>query len=627
MPVELRCRCGQVLSVPDEMVGRTITCPECKAAVFVQRPSARPQRASGRMPQQSPPAPIRSQDERCPHCNSILMPGAVLCPICGLDLRTGRVLLREFCERRRVTPGAILGPLGAIAIVALAVWLWRSGTLWSLAGKTPPRREETRTPDSEANARAPQQLPGPTNAGGSAARAAGPVPASDALAGGAISGTVTVADTGRPRLVTARVSIPRGATLKIGKGVSLVGRGEAILSVDGGALVIEGTSAEPTLVAMPVVAPGPDAEFRAQGALFSREVALSGLANCFVERSTFMAGLGLEPRPPARLAEWTFERCELCEAPAGAAEAGAPRACLEVRSTVPAERLRIVVRRSNILGRVSGELGAGAALEIVRSHWRLGPNEALSGLARVGEVSVEPIALAEVEGAGASDILKPQDVLARAGLPAPSGPRGNTIAFPLLGLEVDCPAGWTPTGEGMLIAPARFPRARIQIELRAGDPQPVRVRVRMISELRAGGVEDLRATEGEVLALGEREAFDFTCSFRSEDARWARRCLVVSAGRDAYVFTLSARESDLPELAQALLAVARSMRIVGRRQSSAEVFQGRTAAARGRGNKTASRAATQRDRSLSCGAAAAAAAFVLRPPSDDEARVPSARPT
>lgn len=481
----------------------------------------------------------QSGDERCPNCNSVIMPGAVLCPICGLDFRTGRVLLNEFGERRKLPLGAILGPLGAIAIVVGAIWLWRSGVLHTLSEKTAP------TPKAEREAAQP-----------SASVPSRPARSEEVLRGGTVSGERRIPAGGGCASMTEDVVIPSGATFRVEKGAIVVSEKDVAVIVTGGSLVLEGTDSEPVLLAVPVIAEGPGGELRARNVFFAKDVELAGSGICFVERSTFAGGLRLKPAEPARKTEWIFERCEFC-----APEAHRP--CVEIFDGVPADKLRIVLRSSNIFGRISGELGTRAAVGLGRNYWQMPPKEALSGLAG-GRPEVEPAAPTEFEPAGASTIFKLQDILCRAGLVRAGA---NPLGLPTLGLEIDCPAGWRPAGEGVLLPPARFSPARIQIELRRGDPLPVRVRLRMMSELASGGAKDLKATDGEVVQLGEREAFDFTCSYSGADdpTRWARRCIVMSIGQDACVLTLSARESDLRELSSDLLAVARSVRFVGSR--------------------------------------------------------------
>ena len=42
MPIEIRCQCGKRLKAPDNLAGRTVSCPSCKAAIQVPALAATP---------------------------------------------------------------------------------------------------------------------------------------------------------------------------------------------------------------------------------------------------------------------------------------------------------------------------------------------------------------------------------------------------------------------------------------------------------------------------------------------------------------------------------------------------------------------------------------------------------
>src|SRR5438093_13163070 len=43
MSIPVQCRCGYLYSAPDKLVGRTISCPECKAPLHVPIPEEFPE--------------------------------------------------------------------------------------------------------------------------------------------------------------------------------------------------------------------------------------------------------------------------------------------------------------------------------------------------------------------------------------------------------------------------------------------------------------------------------------------------------------------------------------------------------------------------------------------------------
>lgn len=74
MPIVVRCTCGKALSVKDELAGKRVRCPACKAVLEV------------------PPAERAAPARACPGCGKALPPNAVICVECGYDTRTGKRL-------------------------------------------------------------------------------------------------------------------------------------------------------------------------------------------------------------------------------------------------------------------------------------------------------------------------------------------------------------------------------------------------------------------------------------------------------------------------------------------------------------------------------------------------------
>src|SRR5665647_521706 len=78
--------CGQVFSVPNELTGQSVACPQCKKQIAVF--------ASGVRSERAPKLQVKHDStitggKRCPSCESTMAPEAVICIRCGYDTRTG----------------------------------------------------------------------------------------------------------------------------------------------------------------------------------------------------------------------------------------------------------------------------------------------------------------------------------------------------------------------------------------------------------------------------------------------------------------------------------------------------------------------------------------------------------
>lgn len=145
MPIKLKCSCGQVLSVPDNLAGKSGKCPKCQKSIQIPNPAAAKTAApaavpaskagpgktgpgksaptpapSAKAPSAKAPAakakpptpaiqvaaaqPINKFDSLlddagltkktgpiCPKCGANIRPGTVLCTGCGLNFETGEV--------------------------------------------------------------------------------------------------------------------------------------------------------------------------------------------------------------------------------------------------------------------------------------------------------------------------------------------------------------------------------------------------------------------------------------------------------------------------------------------------------------------------------------------------------
>jgi hypothetical protein len=87
MTIHVRCQCGKQLSAKDEFAGKRVKCPSCGGPLVIPQP------------QQAAPAHgisdllddvgMRAGVTRCPGCGTELSEDAVLCVMCGFDLRLG----------------------------------------------------------------------------------------------------------------------------------------------------------------------------------------------------------------------------------------------------------------------------------------------------------------------------------------------------------------------------------------------------------------------------------------------------------------------------------------------------------------------------------------------------------
>ena len=138
MPIKLKCSCGQVLSVPDNLAGKSGKCPKCQKSIQIPNPAAKATPtaatpAAGAKTAATKPAPATAKptaqpaaqpaaktkvaaaavpvvaaqtgnkfdsllDEVgltkktgpvCPKCSAPIRPGSVLCTACGLNFESG----------------------------------------------------------------------------------------------------------------------------------------------------------------------------------------------------------------------------------------------------------------------------------------------------------------------------------------------------------------------------------------------------------------------------------------------------------------------------------------------------------------------------------------------------------
>ncbi len=138
MPIKLKCSCGQALSVPDNLAGKTGKCPKCQKPLQIPKLTAQPTAqataqptgagpasatskaapakstaataaaATATKPKPKPTVPVvaaqatnkfdslldevgltKKTGPVCPKCSAPIRPGSVLCTACGLNFESG----------------------------------------------------------------------------------------------------------------------------------------------------------------------------------------------------------------------------------------------------------------------------------------------------------------------------------------------------------------------------------------------------------------------------------------------------------------------------------------------------------------------------------------------------------
>ncbi len=87
MPIRVSCQCGQQLSAKEEYAGKRVKCPGCGGPLLIPQPPANAEQ--GGMSDLLDAAGVRAGVNRCPGCGAEMTDAAVLCVMCGFDLRRG----------------------------------------------------------------------------------------------------------------------------------------------------------------------------------------------------------------------------------------------------------------------------------------------------------------------------------------------------------------------------------------------------------------------------------------------------------------------------------------------------------------------------------------------------------
>jgi len=123
MAVRIKCKCGKVLTVKDELRGKAVKCPGCASVVRVPagnaaksagQPAAARQSGRPRSPATSELDDLFSEEgfDRvvgavCPACGAEMKPNAVLCTQCGYNKQTGQRIESHQVAGADVDMGAV----------------------------------------------------------------------------------------------------------------------------------------------------------------------------------------------------------------------------------------------------------------------------------------------------------------------------------------------------------------------------------------------------------------------------------------------------------------------------------------------------------------------------------------
>ena len=106
MPIAAQCgSCQKRFKAPDKLAGKKVKCPQCGGVIAIPVPQPPKEDAGDRSglaepPQAPAPTPAKPKSEpeparTCPSCSAALVENAVLCVVCGYDLRSGQKLQTE----------------------------------------------------------------------------------------------------------------------------------------------------------------------------------------------------------------------------------------------------------------------------------------------------------------------------------------------------------------------------------------------------------------------------------------------------------------------------------------------------------------------------------------------------
>ncbi|MEM8735140.1 MAG: hypothetical protein AAGG44_13000 [Planctomycetota bacterium] len=111
MPIKFKCNCGQTLTVPSKLAGKTGKCPKCGQTLKIPSPKSKAATAASSKPKSKPTASakapasaavggaldsllddaglVQKSGPTCPECMVDIKPGTVICTSCGYNLESG----------------------------------------------------------------------------------------------------------------------------------------------------------------------------------------------------------------------------------------------------------------------------------------------------------------------------------------------------------------------------------------------------------------------------------------------------------------------------------------------------------------------------------------------------------
>lgn len=567
MPIRLRCDCGKVLNVPDRYAGRRVECPGCKKPLTVPggsesdqldvmpiedfetgvkdsmptrrpasaraRPRARRRSRKRERRTKRPPPPVAEPspqaagrgEERCPGCKALLMRGAIICTVCGLDLTTGKHFAGVRTKLFQIR--ALLGPVAAVGMVAALVYLWKGGYIKEWISKPPTETEEPpakpvlapRRPDAPAPEEKPEAL----------------TPAAGEYAGGAVEGELSLSDATHPYIISAAIVVKAGAKLKVGSGVVLRGTSVGALELAGGELSVKGEEGARVRVELPVSSGQGGAQgIRLECADFSSPVVLKGAGPLKARRCSFSAPMECDPRDTGGKVEVLFEECAFFGS-------------VNVRAGFVADRLKISFWNCTFYGKVSCEGDAFAEVNLSGCYW--GPESGVERASKGLTVKLEP------------KLKEPP-----AGVPRPEEKPATVLAEDMIlnragGYSFLCPSGWKPIGRRGLRGPYSLGSPRLEILV--ASEEAAELRKKAIAGIRKASPVGLIEGEVESVRLPAGEAQTFELRYSSLGRQYVKKYYVLRGPKGKVVLVWTYRSEMEEKLARTRGEITSSFGFLG----------------------------------------------------------------
>ena len=89
MPIQVSCQCGQRFVAKDQLAGKRVKCPKCGNPLTVPGLLGKTKGDSHSISELLDQAGLRAGVTRCPGCGTEMSKNAILCVMCGFDLRRG----------------------------------------------------------------------------------------------------------------------------------------------------------------------------------------------------------------------------------------------------------------------------------------------------------------------------------------------------------------------------------------------------------------------------------------------------------------------------------------------------------------------------------------------------------